>query len=318
MQVFKEFEEQAHDDGYDGGEHHALYGEGTEGNFGTGQADNHDNRGHDEVGGFAVIHLAFYQHADAGGCDYAEQQHADAAHNGHGDTVDKLAELAAEGEDDGHNGCAADNPGAINLGDGHNADIFAVGGVRGCSCKAADDVGKAVGEQGARKAGVFDEVTVDDVAGYDKVADVLCEHDEGCRGDNHNRADIKDGCVEMRHLEPRRIHDGLEVDHTHECGEDITADNAEENRNNAQKAAEGDGADDADGEREHGNGDVGGVDVVACKAGHVGSDRGKLEADDGDDGTHGGRREDYINPFRAYVVDNDGKEHEDQAENDEA
>ena len=98
--------------------------------------------------------------------------------------MDDLAELAAEGEDDGHDSCATDNPGAVHLGDSHNADVLAVGGVRRCAGEAADDVGKAVSEQGAGEAGVFDEVAVDDVAGNDQVTDMLSKHYESCRSDN--------------------------------------------------------------------------------------------------------------------------------------
>ena len=318
MQLFKKLEQKAHDNSNDGSEHHALNGEGAEGNLRTGEADNHDNRGHDEVGGLAVIHLLLNEDADTGGSNYAEEQHTDAAHDRNRNAVNQLAELAAEGENDGHNSSAADNPGAVDLGDGHNADVFTVGGVRRCAGKAADDVGKTVGEEGAGKARVLNEVTVDDVAGNDQMADVLSEDDEGCRSDNHNRIEVEDWCIKMRQLEPRCVDDGLKVDHAHEGGEDIAADNAEENRNDAQKATEGNGADDADGEREHGDGNVGGVDVITCKAGHVSSHRSKLQTDNGDDGAHSSGREDNINPFRTYVVNDEGEKHEQQAENNEA
>ena len=307
MELFKKLEDKAHDDGNDGCEHHALHGEGAEGNFGTGQTDNHDYRGHNEVRGLAVIHLLLNQYADAGGSDYAEEQHADAAHDRNRDAVNQLAELAAEGEDDGHNSSAADNPGAVNLGDGHNADVFTVGGVRGCAGKAADDVGKTVSKEGAGQARVLDEVAVDDVACNNKMTDVLSQYDEGCRSDNHNGIEVEDRRIEMRQLEPRRVDDGLEVDHAHEGCEDIAADNAEENRNDAQKAAEGHGANDADGKREHRDGNVGGADVVTGETGHVGSDRSKLKTDYGDDSAHSSRREDDVNPLRTYVVNDEGE-----------
>lgn len=232
--------------------------------------------------------------------------------------MDDLAELAAEGEDDGHDSCAADNPGAVHLGDSHNADVLAVGGVRRGAGEAADDIGQAVSEQGAGEAGVFDEVAVDDVAGNDQMADMLGKHYESCRSDNQNGVDIKDRRIEMRHLKPRCVINRLEVDHAHEGSKDIAADYAEENRNDAHEATEGNGADDTDSQREHGNGDVRHVDVVAGEAGHIGSDRGKLQTDYGDDGAHSSRREDNINPFCADLVDDEGEEHEQQAEDDEA
>ena len=60
--------------------------------------------------------------------------------------MNQLAELAAEGKDDCHDSSAADNPGAVNLGNCHNADVFTIGSVRSCAGKAADNIGKAVGE----------------------------------------------------------------------------------------------------------------------------------------------------------------------------
>ena len=51
-----------------------THADGAEGKFCAGQADNHDNGGHNKVRGFAVINLAFNQYAQAAGSDNAEQQ----------------------------------------------------------------------------------------------------------------------------------------------------------------------------------------------------------------------------------------------------
>ena len=90
MQVFKELEGKAHDNSNNCCQYHALYGKSTEGELRTGKADNHNNRGRYEVGGFAVIYLTFHQYADTAGSNYAEQQDAYAAHNRNGDTVSQL------------------------------------------------------------------------------------------------------------------------------------------------------------------------------------------------------------------------------------
>ena len=318
MQVFKELEGKAHNNSNNSCQNHALYGKGTEGELRTGKTDNHNNRGHYEVGGFAVIYLTFNQYADTAGSDYAEQQDADTAHNRNGDAVDQLAELTAEGKNNRHDSSAADNPGAVNLGNCHNADVFTIGGVRSCAGKAADNVGKAVGEQGTGQARILNQVAVYNVAGYYEMADMFSQNNECCRSNDHNSVDIENRSVEMRYLEPWGIDYRLEVDDTHDSCKNITADNAEENRDDAHEAAEGNGADDADSQREHGNGDAGGVDAVASEAGHIGSDRGKLQTDYGNDGAHGRRREDDINPFCADLVDDEGEEHEQQAKDDEA
>lgn len=214
VQVFKELEGKAHNNSNNSCKHHALYGKGTEGELRAGKADNHNNRGHYEVGGFAVIYLTFNQYADAAGSDYAEQQDADAAHNRNGDTVNQLAELTAEGKDDCHDSSAADNPGAVNLGDCHNADVFTVGSVRSCAGKAADNIGKAVGEQRTGQARILNQVAVYNVARYYEMADVLSQYNECCRSNNHNSVDIENRSVEMRYLEPGSVDYRLEVDDT--------------------------------------------------------------------------------------------------------
>ena len=71
-------------------QNHALYADGAEGKFCAGQADNHNNGSHNKVGGFAVIYLAFYQHAQAAGCNNAEQQNADTAHDWYWDAANKF------------------------------------------------------------------------------------------------------------------------------------------------------------------------------------------------------------------------------------
>lgn len=262
MQRFKNLEEQAHDNGNQRCQHHALHAEGAEGNFGSGQADDHDYRRHYQIGRFAVINLALDQHADAGSGDNAEKQDADTAHDRYGNTVDDLGELAAEGQDDGQQGSAADYPGAVNFGDGHYADVFAVCSIRRGAGEAGDNVGQAVGKKGAGKARVFDKVALNDVAGNYQMADVFCQHYEGCGSDDHDGVQIKGRRVEVRHLEPGGVDDGLEIDHAHKGCENIAADDAEKNGDDAHKAAEGDGADNTDCQSKHGYGDIGRLDVL--------------------------------------------------------
>lgn len=318
VQIFKELKGKAHNNSNNSCQHHALYGKGTEGELRAGKADNHNNRGHYEVGGFAVIYLTFNQYADAAGSDYAEQQDADAAHNRNGDTVNQLAELAAEGKNNRHDSSAADNPGAVNLGNCHNADVFTIGSVRSCASKAADNVGKAVGEQGSGQARILNQVAVNNVAGYYEMADMLSQNNECGRSNNHNSVDIENRSVEMRYLEPGSVDYRLEVDDTHDSCKNITADNAEENRDDAHEAAEGNRADNADRQCEHGNSDVEHINVITGQTCHACSNRCQLQTDNSDDCAHCCRREDNINPFGAYAVNNQREEHEQQTENDEA
>ena len=50
------------------------------------------------------------------------------AHDRHGDGLDDRRELADEGQHDGDHGRAADDPDRVDAGDGHDADVLAVGG----------------------------------------------------------------------------------------------------------------------------------------------------------------------------------------------
>ena len=318
VQRFKELEGKAHNNSNNGCQYHALYGKGTERKLRTGKTDNHNNRGHYEIGGFAVIYLAFNQYADTAGSDYAEQQDADTAHNRNGDAVNQLAELTAEGKNNRHDSSAADNPGAVNLGNCHNADVFTIGGVRSCAGKAADNIGKAVGEQRTGQARILNQVAVYNVAGYYEMADVFSQNNECCRSNDHNSVDIENRSVEMRYLEPWCIDYRLEVDYTHDSCKNITADNAEENRDDAHEAAEGNGADNAHSQREHGNSDVDHVDFITGQACHVSCNRCQLQTDNSNNCAHCCRREDDINPFGTYAVDNQREKHEQQTENNEA
>lgn len=318
VQVFKELEGKAHNNSNNSCQHHALYGKGTEGELCAGKADNHNNRGHYEVGGFAVIYLSFNQYADTAGSDYAEQQDAYAAHNRNWDTVNQLAELTAEGKDDCHDSSAADNPGAVNLGDCHNADVFTVGSVRSCAGKAADNIRKAVSKQGTREAWILNQVAVYNVARYYEMADMLSQYNECGRSYNHNSVDIENRSVEMRYLEPGSVDYRLEVDDTHDSCKNITADNAEKNRDDAHEAAEGNRADNTDRQCEHRNGHVDHINVITGQTCHVSCNRCQLQTDNSDDCAHCCRREDDINPFGTYAVDNQREKHEQQTENDKA
>ena len=173
MQVVEQLEEQAHNDCNNSCQNHALYAEGTKAQLSAGQTDNHDYRGHNQIGGLAVIYMAVNQNADTGGCNYAEEQDADTTHYRNGNAVNQLGQLATEGQDDGHNCCAANNPGAIYLGDSHNADVFAIGSVRSCTSKAGNYVGQTICKEGAGETRVLNKVAFNDIASNNQVTNML-------------------------------------------------------------------------------------------------------------------------------------------------
>ena len=85
----------------------------------------------------------------------------------------KLGQLADEAEQNGEHCRAADNPHTVNFGDGHNADVLTVSGVRRCAEETGQNVGAAVRKQRAGQPRVFNQVAFDNVAGYNQMADVF-------------------------------------------------------------------------------------------------------------------------------------------------
>lgn len=89
---------------------HAFELDGSDAYGGAGEAADHGDCCQDEVSGFGVVDFLFDEHADAGCCDEAEEEDADAAHDGGGDGVDDGCYFSDKGEDDGEDGCASDDP----------------------------------------------------------------------------------------------------------------------------------------------------------------------------------------------------------------
>ena len=89
----------------------------------------------------------------------------------------------------------------------------------------------------------------DDVARDDQVADVLDDDDEGGRQDDEDGAEVELRRVEGRQGKPRCAFDERPVDDAAERGDDVAADDADEDRDDGEEALEGDGGEDRDGER---------------------------------------------------------------------
>ncbi len=294
---FEDFVEKSHDDGYQCGQHHALYAEGAEGDFGAADAHNDDDRCHYQVAGFGVVNLAIHQNPETADGDNAEEQDADAAHDGYGDGADEGCQFADEAKEDGEAGRAADNPGAVYFGDGHNPDVFAIGGVGGGSGKTADDIAETVRKEGAGQARFFNQIPAHNIAGNRQVADMFRQNHEGGGGNNHNGVQIELGCVELGQLEPGGCGNAGKIHYAQADGKDVAADDPEENGDNAHEAGEGHGAHNSHRQSEEGDQNIF-QDKFTGEPCHAGRNRGQFQADDGYDGAHGRRGEDDINPFR--------------------
>ena len=123
-------EQQTQQNGYQRGQHHALYGNSTKGQFGAGQPHDHNHSCHGQVTGFAVVNLLLNQKPKTGSRDNAKEQHTNAAHDRAGDSVDQLAQFPDKGKQDSENCSTADDPYAVYFGNSHNANIFPVSCIR--------------------------------------------------------------------------------------------------------------------------------------------------------------------------------------------
>ena len=152
---FEDFVEEPHDDGNQCGQHHALYAEGTEGDFGTADAYDDDDRSHNQVAGLGVVNFAVHQNPETDDGDDTEEQDADAAHDRHGNGADEGRQFADEAQENGEAGRTADNPGAIYFGNCHNTDVFTIGCV-GCGAgKSGNHIAQAVSKKGTGKSRFF-------------------------------------------------------------------------------------------------------------------------------------------------------------------
>ena len=78
-----------------------LFRVGAELHRRAARAADEDDGGEDEVAGPGVVDLLLDEHPDSGGGNDAEEEDADAAHDGRRDAPDGGCELADEGNDDG-------------------------------------------------------------------------------------------------------------------------------------------------------------------------------------------------------------------------
>lgn len=321
MNLVEQEEAQGNDHGYDGGQSHAFQLNGAEGDGCAGEAGDHGHGGEDQVSRLGVVHVLFNEHPDAAGGDEAEEEDAYAAHDGNGNGVDQSGNFSDEGEDDGKDCSAADDPGAVYAGHGHDAHVFAVGGIRRGAGKAGENVGQAVRHEGTVQAGVLDEVSSDDVAGDEEVAQMFREDDEEGGEDHQNGGKVKLRGIEGGQGEPRHFFHFGEVDHAEGGGEEVSCNDADQDGDDGKEASPQDGGEDGDNQGEHGNGNGGAAAHTlrfADEARHGHRQRSQLEPDDGYNGAHGSRREEDVNPADADLFDKEPQDDEAEAEGNEA
>ena len=91
------------------------------------------------------------------------------------------------------------------------------------------------------KAGVGNEVAADDITGDKEMAQMFSQDDEQGRHDHHDGTDIKFRLIERRQGKPRYFLNVGQVDDPHEEGQDITGNDPDKDRDDADEAAAEDG-----------------------------------------------------------------------------
>ena len=220
-------ESQGGEDSYDSREAHAFELDGAQDDGSTGEAGNHGHRSEDQISRLGIVYLLFDEHADTRRSDEAEEEDADAAHDGSRDGVDEGCDFSDEGEKDSEDSGTADDPSTIDASHGHDAHVFAVGSIRCRTDAAGNHIGEAISEEGPMEAGVLDQISTDDITGDEEMADVFCQHHEESRENHHDRRGIEVRRIKSREGEPRHFFHMGEIDDAHENGEDVARDDTD-------------------------------------------------------------------------------------------
>ena len=123
--------------------------------------------------------------------------------------MDHRSDFPDEGKQDGENGRPADDPGAVDTGNGHDPHVFPVGGIGRGSQEPGQHVGQPVSHQGTVEPGILDEVTAHNVAGDEQMAQVFRQHHKERRKDHHDGGQVEPGLIEGGKGEPgSRFHGG--------------------------------------------------------------------------------------------------------------
>ena len=273
---------------------------------GEAQAADEDNAGDDQVAGLGQVHLVLHDVAHADGGNHAVKHEGHAANDGGGHGGDDGGELRNEGQDDGIHRRQTDDSGIIHLGQLQHAGVLAVSGVGGAAEEAGERGGKAVAQQSALKAGIFDEVALGGGGDGRDIADVLHHGGDGDGGHDQNG-----GHVELAHLEGRQTHPAglghggevqnggtVRIGDAHSIQDErkhIGDQHAHQDGDDLEHSLAPDVEDDDDGQRHNGDEPVGGG------IGNGGTGQGQADADDDGAGDHRGQK--AHDPLDAHDLD---------------
>ena len=283
----------------------------------AGAQDQRDG-GHDEVAVLAEVHLVVHPEACAGHGDEAEHHDGHAAQHGRRDGGDGGAELGREAQQDGGQRCNHEDQRGIDAGDGHHADVLGIGGDARAACRARNDGGHAVTDEGASDGRV--QVAARHGRHGLDVPQVLGHQHQRHRGDQQDGPGLEGRRGELRQAHPGGLRHRGEVDgraqaqhigqhpvqhirhHQPHQDEELLDGPACEHRHQAHAQRR---------EQRHPA-----VELVGTHA--LDHDRRQVQADDGHHRTRHHRRHQPLDPSRAHRIDQQPDQHIDHAAGDDA
>ena len=145
--------------------------------------EHQDQGGNDNVAGVGEVDLVLDHISHADGRDHTVEDEADTADGGAGHGGDEGGKLRAEGEDDRKHGGQANDAGIIDLAQGQNAGVLAIGGVGRGAEESGQGGGKTVAQEGAMQAGVDKVIALAGGGDGAHIADML---NHGGKAQGHN------------------------------------------------------------------------------------------------------------------------------------
>ena len=193
------------------------------------------------------------QGTDTGRGDHAVQQDAYAAQNCLRNGTAQSVELGAEGQKRHPDGAEADDGGRIQVSNSQNAGVFAVDGEGRAAQAAGKQGGNAASKYRAIQTGLLGEVLADNRTDRHNVTDMLQARNDGAGSDERDGLPAELGQGKGGNADPGGLLQSGKINHAKGNGDEVTANQRDDDGHNFGKAL-GEAVD-ADGDQEGDDGD---------------------------------------------------------------
>ena len=141
---------------------------------------------------------------------------------------------------------------------------------------------------------------------------------QGRRGNDGDSIHAEGRGRKLGNRKPGSVNHRRHIHHSQHKGKNITADHTKENRYNGHEPFKRHGTDNSNCQGKHGNHYVIHFNFIPHQSRHGSSGRCQFQTNDGNDGSHCGRRKDEVDPFGSHHFYNKGEQDKKQAEYNEA